>query len=140
MIRSLSTTTEKIYQYVGKPILFKVAPDTVHQQLVKTGSTLQRSALVRKVLQKSWAYDNRIALSQTIHGTTFKNPVGLSAGFDKNFKLPLLMNAIGFGFMEGGSVTLDVDKLLQKDPKNDPRRKYTPELADNWYEHNAFFN
>jgi len=35
---------------------------------------------------------------------------------------------------------LDVDKLLRMDPKNDPRRKYSPTLADNWYEHNDFFN
>ena len=35
----------------------------------------------------------------------FDNPIGLSAGFDKNFELPLMMRAIGFGFMEGGSVT-----------------------------------
>jgi len=107
MIRSLSTTTEKLYQYVGKPILFRIAPDTVHQQLVKTGSVLQRSGLLRKALQKSWAYNNKVMLGQRIHGITFKNPVGLSAGFDKNFKLPLLMNAIGFGFMEGGSLTLE---------------------------------
>lgn len=35
---------------------------------------------------------------------------------------------------------LDVDQLLQMDPKNDPRLRLSPDLADNWYEHNAFFN
>lgn len=107
MIRSLSTTTEKLYKYAAKPILFKIAPDTVHQHLVKAGVTIQRSKSLQKAIRKSWAYSNQKALSQTIHGITFKNPVGLSAGFDKNFKLPLLMNAVGFGFMEGGSLTLE---------------------------------
>lgn len=107
MIHVLSTTTEKLYKYAGKPILFKIAPDTVHRHLVQAGTALQRSRLVRKSLQKMWAYENPQVLSQTIHGITFKNPVGLSAGFDKNFKLPLLMNAVGFGFMEGGSLTLE---------------------------------
>lgn len=35
---------------------------------------------------------------------------------------------------------LDVDRLLQMDPNNDPRRRRAPTLADNWYEHNSFFN
>lgn len=107
MIQSLSATTEKLYKYVGKPILFKIAPDTVHQMLVNTGSVMQRSGLFRKTVQASWAYSNATLLSQTIHGITFSNPVGLSAGFDKNFRLPLLMKSIGFGFMEGGSVTFE---------------------------------
>lgn len=35
---------------------------------------------------------------------------------------------------------LDVDRLLRMDPNNDPRRRRVPTLADNWYEHNSFFN
>ena len=107
MIQPLSTTTEKFYKYVGKPILFKIAPDTVHQALVRTGAALQHSRVFRKAIQTSWSYSDTALLSQTIHGITFNNPVGLSAGFDKNFRLPLLMKSIGFGFMEGGSVTFE---------------------------------
>ena len=33
---------------------------------------------------------------------------------------------------------LDVDRFLQMDPNNDPRRNRSPDLADNWYEHHAF--
>jgi hypothetical protein len=35
---------------------------------------------------------------------------------------------------------LDVDRLLQMNPNNDPRRRQSPTLADNWYEHHTFFN
>jgi dihydroorotate dehydrogenase (fumarate) len=35
----------------------------------------------------------------------FRNPIGLSAGFDANFELAPMLKAIGFGLMEGGSLT-----------------------------------
>lgn len=105
MISSLSTTTERLYRHVGKPIFFKLPPDRVHNTILSLGKLTQRSTMLRKLIRKSWAYHNPEALKQTIHGITFQNPVGLSAGFDKNFALPPLMHAIGFGFMEGGSIT-----------------------------------
>ena len=40
-------------------------------------------------------------------GIDFANPVGLSAGFDKNIELTPLMESVGFGFETGGSVTLE---------------------------------
>jgi len=73
--------------------------------MVKVGGTLQHAKVVRQLLQSSWAYQNESILAQTVAGIRFTNPVGLSAGFDKNFELPLLMKSIGFGFMEGGSLT-----------------------------------
>jgi len=45
------------------------------------------------------------ALEQNILGIHFKNPVGLSAGFDKNAELTDIMPAVGFGFTEVGSIT-----------------------------------
>jgi dihydroorotate dehydrogenase (fumarate) len=59
---------------------------------------------MRDLLSKVWAYQNP-ALTQTVVGLEFRNPVGLSAGFDKNFELPPLLKSVGFGFMEGGSLT-----------------------------------
>jgi len=44
-------------------------------------------------------------LEQTLFGVSFKSPLGLAAGFDKNIELAPLMQALGFGFMEGGSVS-----------------------------------
>ena len=38
-------------------------------------------------------------------GLTFKNPVGLAAGFDKNAKYLTELEALGFGFIEIGTVT-----------------------------------
>jgi dihydroorotate dehydrogenase len=105
MIVPASATTASIYKHVVKPVLFKQQPDAVHSRLIRGGGALQRLVTARGILRAAWAYRNDAALNQTIHGITFRNPVGLSAGFDKNFELPPLLKAIGFGFMEGGSLT-----------------------------------
>jgi len=44
-------------------------------------------------------------LEKRILGITFKNPVGLAAGFDKDAKLIDELDALGFGFIEIGTVT-----------------------------------
>ena len=44
-------------------------------------------------------------LEQTILDINFSNPIGLAAGFDKNALLTDIMPAIGFGFVEVGSIT-----------------------------------
>ena len=41
----------------------------------------------------------------TVFGLQFKNPVGLGAGFDKNAKYLTELEALGFGFIEIGTVT-----------------------------------
>jgi dihydroorotate dehydrogenase (fumarate) len=41
----------------------------------------------------------------TVMGIDFRNPIGLSAGFDKAISMPLMMKNVGFGWMTGGSVT-----------------------------------
>lgn len=56
-------------------------------------------------MDRMWAYHTDTALAQTLDGVTFRNPIGLSAGFDKNFELVPLLKSIGFGYMEGGTVT-----------------------------------
>ncbi len=44
-------------------------------------------------------------LQTTVFGLTFKNPVGLAAGFDKNADYIEQMSKLGFGFIEIGTVT-----------------------------------
>jgi dihydroorotate dehydrogenase len=44
-------------------------------------------------------------LQRTVLGLTFPNPVGLAAGFDKDGKYYEQMSALGFGFIEIGTVT-----------------------------------
>lgn len=45
------------------------------------------------------------ALARTVFGLTFKNPLGLAAGFDKDAECLPAWQALGFGFIEVGTVT-----------------------------------
>lgn len=80
-------------------------PDTVHTLTLQMGTFVQRTKLLIPVIRFMWSYHNPERLGQHIMGIHFKNPIGLSAGFDKNIELPELMKTIGFGFMEGGTIT-----------------------------------
>ena len=46
-----------------------------------------------------------VALSQTVFGVAFNNPVGLAGGFDKNGEAIRGLETLGFGFIELGTVT-----------------------------------
>ena len=48
---------------------------------------------------------NNKELERKLFGLTFKNPVGLAAGFDKNAVLYNELSNFGFGFIEIGTVT-----------------------------------
>jgi dihydroorotate dehydrogenase len=59
---------------------------------------------VKKIVQQKLTVKNP-SLQKRVFGLTFKNPVGLGAGFDKNAKHLNEMEALGFGFVEIGTVT-----------------------------------
>jgi dihydroorotate dehydrogenase len=44
-------------------------------------------------------------LATAVAGLTFRNPVGLAAGFDKDAEAPGALLKLGFGFVEAGTVT-----------------------------------
>ncbi|HEY5668156.1 MAG TPA: quinone-dependent dihydroorotate dehydrogenase [Candidatus Saccharimonadales bacterium] len=105
MYKPVSAASGTVYKHVAKPILFKMKPDTVHHRMLGSAIRLQKSKFIKGTLDKSWAYHNPAMLGQTLHGITFDNPIGLSAGLDANFELAPMLKAIGFGLMEGGSLT-----------------------------------
>lgn len=98
-----------MYKRVIKPILFLFSPDFVHNTIVRKGRLVQAVSPVRWTLRKMWHYEDE-RLKQDVLGIKFNNPIGLSAGFDKNIELAPLMESIGFGFETGGSVTLSERK------------------------------
>ncbi len=102
--RTRNKTISIIYKYLLKPIFFRFDPEDVHDHMIKTGEFFGRFSLTRKLLSLTFNYKNPI-LSQNILGLNFVNPIGLSAGFDKNAELTQLLPSIGFGFIEVGSIT-----------------------------------
>lgn len=98
-----------MYKYLVKPLLFLLTPDFTHRLIIFCGRVAQAIPLIRWAVRKMWSFQDG-ALQQEIDGVTYRNPVGLSAGFDKNIQLSPLMETIGFGLASGGSVTLEPRK------------------------------
>ena len=98
-----------MYKHVIKPLLFLLTPDFTHKLIVFCGRVVQALPPVRWAIRKSWSFQDK-SLRQEVGGIAFCNPIGLSAGFDKNAQLSPLMEDVGFGFASGGSVTLEPRK------------------------------
>ena len=103
-IQTRNKFTKIAYKKFLKPILFKTDPEIAHNLTTKAGKFLGSNPLTRKAISKSYNYQNK-ALKQKILGIEFTNPIGLSAGFDKNAELTKIIPEVGFGFMELGSIT-----------------------------------
>ena len=93
------------YRNFLKPLLFKIDPEIVHDSFTNVGSYLGRRKITKSFVRRLFRYDNKI-LQQNFLGISFPNPVGLSEGFDKDANLVNIMDDVGFGFMQVGSVTL----------------------------------
>ncbi|SEL12126.1 quinone-dependent dihydroorotate dehydrogenase [Parapedobacter koreensis] len=87
-----------------KPFLFSLDPESAHR-LVSGGLRSVSKLWGSKRLLKSIYGYHHPALEREVFGLKFKNPVGLAAGFDKNAEYVEEMAALGFGFIEIGTVT-----------------------------------
>jgi dihydroorotate dehydrogenase len=104
LTRVRNTLTRNLYTYLLKPILFMNDPEIVHDRMVRFGAHLGSYNVTRAITQKMFDFEHPM-LTQIISGITFKNPIGLAAGFDKNAELTGILPSVGFGFMEVGSIT-----------------------------------
>lgn len=93
-----------IYKNLIRPALFKFNPENVHDFIIKIGNKISKSDLLKQIIKNTYYYENE-KLNTDLFNIKFKNPVGLSAGFDKNALLTNLIPYFGFGFMEVGSIT-----------------------------------
>jgi len=90
-----------VYEKVVRPLLFSIDPERAHHLAI---GLLRRASHVNLALRLLQRFQ-LAAKPKTVFGVTFPNPIGLAAGFDKNgVALPALA-ALGFGFIEIGTVT-----------------------------------
>lgn len=82
-----------------------MSPDNVHKRMIGTMSFWQRVPGFNRLVRVVFKQPVSRALKQEYHGITFNNPVGLSAGFDKNGEIVPIIASLGFSFGEVGSVT-----------------------------------
>jgi dihydroorotate dehydrogenase len=90
----------KIYKRLIRPILFLLPAETAHRL---TFIVLKMPG-VHYLLKAIYHFSDR-RLQRELFGLTFPNPIGLAAGFDKNAEAYRPLSAVGFGFIEIGTVT-----------------------------------
>ncbi|HEX9721420.1 MAG TPA: quinone-dependent dihydroorotate dehydrogenase [Ramlibacter sp.] len=84
---------------LARPFLFGLDPETAHELTMQSLARLQGTPL-------EWAYRNGLVEDPVeLAGLTFPNRVGLAAGLDKNGRCIDGLGAMGFGFVEVGTVT-----------------------------------
>jgi dihydroorotate dehydrogenase len=100
------------YDSLFRPILFRLSPETAHEiginalRILLSSKTAQRFAASR--------FDSEPLEPLTRFGIQFKNSLGIAAGFDKNAVVVNQLSALGFGFVEVGTVTFEPQKGNEK--------------------------
>ncbi len=93
-----------MYKAIIRPILFLFDPEKVHHFTFTFLKFIFKIPLVGGMVKSTFQVNNN-KLERNLFGLTFKNPVGLAAGFDKNALLFDEFSNFGFGFVEIGTVT-----------------------------------
>jgi dihydroorotate dehydrogenase len=84
---------------MAKPLLFCLDAEVAHDVTIKS------LKLATKLHVTQYFNHAPTCQPRTVMGITFPNPVGLAAGLDKNGAVIDGMSALGFGFIEVGTVT-----------------------------------
>ncbi len=93
-----------LYSNILRPLLFRLNAETAHHGAVEAcrwlGAMPGAAALARTMLE------TRIPmLNVEVDGLRFVNPIGLAAGWDKSGRALRMIDALGLGFAEIGSVS-----------------------------------
>lgn len=90
------------YNNLIRPLLFRQDPEKSHETAVLALKFLTHLTPLRWLMEKY----NRVEVPPVkLFGLSFPGPVGLAAGFDKNAQIWPAAAALGFGFVEVGTVT-----------------------------------
>ena len=95
-----------------RPLLFRLEPEAAHRL------TLNVLAAAHRIRIPQLYHGLNHVFPRQIMGLTFDNPVGLAAGLDKNADYVDALAALGFGFVEIGTVT------PRPQPGNPPPRMF----------------
>lgn len=90
-----------MYNFV-RPLLFRLNAEQAHTVSLWAARIVQDTAL--PLIEPQYRFEDE-RLKQRLWGTAFPNPVGLAAGVDKNARAVSFWEAVGFGFVEVGSVS-----------------------------------
>lgn len=92
-----------MYKRIIRPLLFRLSPELIHRIMVGVMRLLScRGA--RSIARGMFSIADP-SLEREVLGIRFPNPIGLAAGFDKNAECYRMLGALGFGFVEVGTIT-----------------------------------
>lgn len=86
-----------------RALLFRLEAERAHRLAVAALRGLEPAPLAAALRARTLADDPRLAIG--VLGLRFPSPLGLAAGFDKGEGLAGALFALGFGFVEMGTVT-----------------------------------
>ena len=89
------------YERFIRPLLFSLDAETAHHFTIELLHAASNFDLALRVLR----FFKPLSKPKTFFGLTFRNPIGLAAGLDKNGVAMPAWAALGFGFIEIGTVT-----------------------------------
>jgi dihydroorotate dehydrogenase len=92
-----------LYRSLVRPALFRLAPETAHEFALHALAVALKPEAARRLIASRLRRAPFGELER--FGLKFGNPVGLAAGFDKNGAAVRELAALGFGFLEVGTVT-----------------------------------
>ena len=100
------------YQTFVRPLFFKVPAETAHEIGIETLKIGLAAGFAQDFAASRFNSESFGELKR--FGLTFKNPLGVAAGFDKNGIVVNQLAALGFGFVEVGTVTFNPQKGNEK--------------------------
>ena len=95
-----------IYTNLVRPLVFRADAENMHAAAIRAAAALSASEMACRAVN-AFCLRSRPRLQCSVAGLTFRNPLGLAAGYDKNGRAVPFLAALGFGHIEIGSVSAD---------------------------------
>jgi dihydroorotate dehydrogenase len=100
------------YQTFIRPLLFKMPTETAHEFGIESLKIGLSAKSAQNFISQQFAVERFGKIER--FGLNFKSPLGVAAGFDKNGVVVNQLAALGFGFVEVGTVTFNPQKGNEK--------------------------
>ena len=92
---------------IMRPVIFLMDPEQAHYSMKRIGVFLGSNFITRSFTSLLYDYGHK-SLNIKVDGIDYRNPIGLSAGFDKDGELTKIYPSLGMGLAELGSITGEI--------------------------------
>lgn len=91
------------YENFVLPVMFRLEPEAAHEIGIRSLQIGLGTEFAQQIAERKYASNGLPEIE--MFGLKFKSPIGVAAGFDKNGIVVNQLAALGFGFVEVGTVT-----------------------------------